>query len=135
MVPGQEREIKMKKCIILILFCTLVLFGCGNDNTNLGSEKGQSCAKQAVETITQYCDGAFTYERAEKTLEKLSNDMNYVSGDTDEANNPNHYADFNIHTAILGAYNDLVYDNFKNDAESYKQLQEDLEDLNKYIDN
>ena len=126
----------MKKNILYLfpLFCSLFLFGCGSDNTYLGSEKGQSCAKQAVETITHYCDGTFTYERTENTLNKLCNDMNYVLEDTDKDSNPNHYADFSIHSAILSASINLISDNYKNNTESYDNLQEDVDNLQKYID-
>lgn len=135
MVPGQERELTMRKSTLLFLLSCSLLFGCGNNNSDYGSEKGQSCAKQAVETITHYCDGTFTYERAEATLNKLCDDMNYVFEDIDKDSNPNHSADFGIHSAILSAYLNLIDDNYKNNAESYDNLQEDIDNLQKYTDN
>lgn len=61
--------------------------------------------------------------------------MNYVSEDIDKDSNPNHSADFGIHSAILSAYLNLINDNYKNNAESYDNLQEDIDNLQKYIDN
>lgn len=119
--------------LLSIILCALILFGCGKNSTDYGSQKGQACAKQAIEAITSYCNGTFTYERTKKKLDKLSNDMNFVSEDTDKDNNPNHYADSSIRTAILSAYMNLGYDNFENDAESYEELQKNVEELQKYI--
>ena len=125
----------MRKCTLLfLLFSSLIFGGCGNNDSDYGSEKGQSCAKQAIEAITSYCDGTFTYERAKNTLDKLCDDMNYVSEDTDNDSNPNHSADLGIQIAIMGAHQSLIYDNYKNDAESYDSLQEDIDSLQKYIE-
>lgn len=132
-----RKDTYMKKYILYLfpLFCLLFLFGCGSDNTYLGSEKGQSCAKQAIDTVTNYLNGSFTYERAYNTLEKLDNDMKYVSDEKDAANNPNHTADRSISIEIMGMLIDLSHDNYANDAESYEKLKTGIENLQSYIDN
>ena len=119
---------------LLMIICIFVLFGCGQNSTDYGSQKGQSCAKQAIEAITSYCNGTFTYERTKNTLDKLYEDMDYVSESSDEDKNPNHLADFGIQVSILQAGHDLLMDNYDNDANSYQELQNDIDELQKYID-
>ena len=125
----------MKKhvALLLMVFCIFTLFGCGKDSTDYGSEKGQACAKQAIEAITSYCDGVFTYERAKNTLDKLYADMDYASETSDEDKNPNHLADYSIQFAIFQAGHDLLIDDYDNDANSYGELQKDIDELQKYI--
>lgn len=126
----------MKKYTVLLLMicCIFILSGCGKNSTDYGSQKGQSCAKQAIETINSYCDNVFTYERAKNTLEKLYADMDYVSETSDEDKNPNHLADYSIQVAILQASHDLLMDDYDNDANSYEELQKDIDELQKYVD-
>lgn len=126
---------KKRTLYLLLLLFSLFLFGCGNDDLNLGSEKGQSCAKQAIDAVTEYLDGSYSYDRTYNTLGELCNEMKYASNEKDADNNPNHLADFGIYIKILGMQNDLLHDNTTNNAESYNQLKNDIEELQIQIDN
>lgn len=122
----------MKKRFVAMFLCCLMLVsgGCGKD---YGSQKGQDCAKQAIETITSYCDGIITYDMAKNTLDKLSADMDYASDAADREKNPNHAADFSIQASITIAGSDLLHDKINSDADSYEKLQKDIDNLRKYI--
>lgn len=126
----------MKKSKLIVMYSSLLLLflifvGCGKKEHN-ASQKALSCAQQAIDVANDYLSGDISYDRASRKLDSLSTDMHYVSDESDIETNEHHFDDSSIYVCILSLRNDITYDNYKNDSESYDEISDDIKTLEEY---
>ena len=121
----------MKKiCLLVTMSLFLSLAACSDDG-NKASDKAISCANAAVRVAEQYLDHEIDYSEANKKMNELYNDMDYVKSMSRE--DENYLADFILSSDILCISSSITTDNYKNSPDSYDGVRENIETLKESI--
>ena len=117
----------MKKSLSLfITVIALSLTGCNGSSTPT-SDKAIACAKEAIEVSESYLAYDIDYDEAKERIDELKEDMAYVSEMSKDEEN--YKGDYNISFDLTMLSFALMQDEHNSSDETYKDLQEAIENL------
>ena len=116
---------KFGKVFFLILSIVLLLVGCGESKTN-ASDKAISVAQQAIDAVDSYLDGDVDGKRTLASLNKLSDELDYVH---DMESSSEKTADLAISIQLTGLHTAVNRDNYDSTSATYKKVKEARNDL------
>ena len=121
----------MKKTLVLILAVVLLLTACSGSKVT-ASAKAVSLAKQAVEAIDGYLDGATSYKEAHAAVEEAVKKMEYTSSYKAPDWTEEQRTDWFIHSELVSVAHDLIMDDYEGTPERFNEIVESRNKIAEY---
>ncbi len=112
----------MKRFALFLLIVALLMGVAACSPASKASQKGQSVAKQAIETLDDYLDGNTTLDSAREKLFDLHDQMSYTNEYAGKEKTDAQQEDWFISHHLLMAALAVDMDSYKGNADTYDDI-------------